>query len=376
MKTPSQEKSRLHPRSQHRTRYNFDALISACPELKDRVMPNKYGDRSIDFADPASVKLLNTALLKYHYDVTFWDIPEGYLCPPIPGRADYIHHIADILCTSNFGKIPTGSHITCMDVGTGANCIYPIVGHNEYGWSFIGSDSYAKSVESSRKIVEGNDSLKIKISIRQQHSAKNIFKGIESPWYKVRYGEKIGYILGGLISLTERKIDNIRCFVTLEKIESKIYILTRVISDSKTSYFENKSESHSENGGFCLKIFDNKGLEGISNIIFINYLPESCGANSGGYYLFFDKKKLHKVIDVTSSGDVGIWESENLYFPKDSLGIKNRIIYIKEKGEYSESETNETKPDWEKSSKIKIKLEWINNKLSPEPKTFANTVYN
>ena len=214
------------------------------------------------------------------------------------------------------------------------------------------------------------------IEIIEKTNVKNIFKGIESPWYKVKYGKKIGYILGGLISLTERKIDNIRCFVTLEKIESKIYILTRVISDSKTSYFENKSESHSENGGFCLKIFDNKGLEGISNIIFINYLPESCGANSGGYYLFFDKKKLHKVIDVTSSGDVGIWESENLYFPKDSLGIKNRIIYIKEKGEYSESETNETEPDWEKSSKIKIKLEWINNKLSPEPKTFANTVYN
>ena len=214
------------------------------------------------------------------------------------------------------------------------------------------------------------------IEVLEKTDIKVNFKGIESPWYKVKYKKEIGYILGGLISLTEVKAHSIRCLVSLEKSESKLYILTRVISDSKTSYFENKSQSFGDNNGFCLKAFDNKGLEGINNIIFINYLPESCGANSGGFYLFFDNKKLHKVIDVTSRGDIGFWESEDLYFPKDSLGVKNKIVYIKEKGEDSESESKENKTVWEKSSKIKIELEWSNNKLTPRPKTFANTVYN
>jgi len=221
------------------------------------------------------------------------------------------------------------------------------------------------------------DTLKIgsRIDIIKKSLNTLNFKGIDSPWYKVSYKDEVGYVLGGLISLTEVKNKNVRCLVNLEKTDSTLYILTRLLSSDRESYFENKSVFLGDNNGFCLKLFDNKGLQGISNILFINYLPESCGANSGGYYLFYDNKKLHKVIDVTSSGDVGLWRSENLYFPKDSLGIENKIIYIKEEGEYSESEIGESEPDWEKSSKIKLKLEWIDDGLKPDPKTFGNNGY-
>jgi 23S rRNA (adenine1618-N6)-methyltransferase len=44
-------------------------------------------------------------LLISYYDIQKWDIPH-YLCPPIPGRADYIHYIADLLAESNNGIIP------------------------------------------------------------------------------------------------------------------------------------------------------------------------------------------------------------------------------------------------------------------------------
>jgi hypothetical protein len=211
-----------------------------------------------------------------------------------------------------------------------------------------------------------------RIEIVKKTDIKNNFNGIKTPWYKVKYDQKIGYVLGGLISLAEIKSDNLRCFISLEKTEGKLYILTRVLSDFTDNYFENRSESFADNNGFCLKLFDNKGLEGINNILYINYLPESGGANSGGYYLFFDNKKLHKVIDLTSRSDIGFWESENLYFPKDSLGEKNKIIYIKEKGQYSESYSEQNEPNWEKSSKIIRRLEWYNNELKPNPETFKS----
>lgn len=211
-----------------------------------------------------------------------------------------------------------------------------------------------------------------RIEIIEKTDVNNIFNGVESPWYKVKYDEKIGYILGGLISLIEVKDDNLRCFISFEKTEGKLYILTRVLSDLQNDYFENRSEFFGDNYGFCLKLFDNKGLDGINNILYINYLPESGGANSGGYYLFFDKKKLHNVIDVTSRSDIGLWESENLYFPKDSLGAKNKIIYIKEKGEYSESNSEESEPNWEQSSKIILRLKWKDNKLIPNPRAFKS----
>ena len=102
---PPAEKSKLHPRTKHRGRYDFTKLIVGCPELAEFVKPNNYGDESVDFSDPQAVKTLNKALLKFFYDVSFWEIPSNYLCPPIPGRADYIHYVADLLATGNGGEI-------------------------------------------------------------------------------------------------------------------------------------------------------------------------------------------------------------------------------------------------------------------------------
>ena len=80
-----QQKSQLHARNLHRSRYDFPQLIKSCPELAPFVRPNPYGDLSINFSDPNAVKMLNKALLKHFYGIDYWDIPKDYLCPPIPG---------------------------------------------------------------------------------------------------------------------------------------------------------------------------------------------------------------------------------------------------------------------------------------------------
>ena len=168
----------LHKRNKHRERYDFKQLTASCPELVQFVKLNNYDDESIDFSDPAAVKMLNKALLKHFYSIENWDIPEGYLCPPIPGRADYIHHISDILCGSNYGKFPKGEKVTCLDIGTGANCVYPLIGQKEYGWKFIGTDIDPVSIENGNKILEQNPSLKDKIDLRFQNNSKDFFYGI------------------------------------------------------------------------------------------------------------------------------------------------------------------------------------------------------
>ena len=177
-KSHPKEKTGLHPRNKHRERYDFPKLIKSCPELKTFVSVNAYNDASVDFFDPQAVKTLNKALLAHFYDIKNWDIPEGYLCPPIPGRADYIHHAADLLAASNQGKIQRGSNITCLDIGVGASCVYPIIGAKEYGWSFVGADIDPVSIRSSQKIIDLNKSLKDNVELRLQKNPKDIFKGI------------------------------------------------------------------------------------------------------------------------------------------------------------------------------------------------------
>ena len=173
-----QEKTRLHSRNKNRGRYDLEALLVAIPELSSYVKPNKHGEDSVDFSDPMAVKFLNKALLSHYYGINNWDFPDENLCPPIPGRADYLHYMADLLAESSFGSIPMGDKITCLDVGVGANCIYPLLGVSEYGWNFIGSDIDPKALEIAQKIVDSNPSLEGKIDLRLQENYKSYFFGI------------------------------------------------------------------------------------------------------------------------------------------------------------------------------------------------------
>lgn len=170
--------STLHPRNKHQSRYDFKLLIKAAPELATFVSLNKYGDESIDFANPKAVKCLNRALLIHFYQIEQWDIPEGYLCPPIPGRADYIHYSADLLASCHNQTIPKGNKIKVLDIGVGANCVYPIIGHQEYGWAFVGSEIDPIAIKSATNIINVNSSLKNVIEVRLQPNKTAIFKGI------------------------------------------------------------------------------------------------------------------------------------------------------------------------------------------------------
>ncbi len=178
-------KDRLHKRNRHRNRYDFESLVKANNELSSYVQKNKYGDDSIDFSDPKAVLSLNTALLYSYYNIVYWDIPKGYLCPPIPGRADYIHHIADMLALNNYGTIPQGSKVCCMDIGVGANCIYPIIGNNEYRWSFIGVDIDDMAIKNAKKIVDSNPGLKKDVELRLQTNPHDILLNILKPTEEV-----------------------------------------------------------------------------------------------------------------------------------------------------------------------------------------------
>lgn len=169
----------LHPRNAHLQGYDFAALMRVMPKLGNFVRLNPYGNPSIDFADPKAVKSLNAALLLSEYHIRDWDIPEGYLCPPVPGRVDYLHYIADLLAVK--GKVVKGDSIHGLDIGTGANGIYPLLGIQTYGWQFVASDIDPISIDNVAKIIRHNDHIAPKLQLRLQPQSDSIFKGIIVP---------------------------------------------------------------------------------------------------------------------------------------------------------------------------------------------------
>ena len=186
MSTPEEKRpmKKLHSRNRHLAPYNFEKLSAVYPVLKKYIVPNKAGEPTITFSDRDAVKALNKALLKTYYDIDYWELPGDNLTPPIPGRADYIHYLADLIARKSNGIIPRGNDVKILDVGVGANCIYPIVGNYEYDWNFVGAELDYLSHKNASEIVRKNARLRNKVEIRMQYNSSNIFTNI------IKQGEK------------------------------------------------------------------------------------------------------------------------------------------------------------------------------------------
>lgn len=159
----------LHPENKFNNGYNFNDLIEQNTALKAFVIKNKFDAITIDFSDPKAVKELNKALLFTFDKISVWDFPDENLCPPIPGRLDYIHHLADLLSSEENIKI--------LDVGTGATCIYPLLGVAAHDWKFVATDIDLDSLDTAQDIIDDNN-MESKIELRQQFDEQNILKGI------------------------------------------------------------------------------------------------------------------------------------------------------------------------------------------------------
>lgn len=172
--------SLLHPRNAHHGRYDFSTLTKALPALTTFIRVNPAGEPTIDFTDNNAVMVLNQALLAKYYKVKFWQLPEGYLCPPVPGRADYVHYLADLLASNFAGNVPQGKQIALLDIGTGANVIYPIIASHSYGWQVTGTETDPVALKSAQVIVASNPGLRANVRVVQQHN-NAMFSGIIMP---------------------------------------------------------------------------------------------------------------------------------------------------------------------------------------------------
>mgnify|MGYP000980120055 FL=1 len=166
----------MHKNNKHKKGYNFKELIQAHSALEPFVFVNDYNsNETIDFANPEAVKALNVALLKSFYNIDYWKFPDAHLCPPIPGRVEYIHHLNDLL-----KPYKLKDNIRVLDVGIGATCIYPLLGHSEYNWSFVGTDIDPKSLANAQMIIDKNGLSKV-VELRLQTEKSLIFTGIIEP---------------------------------------------------------------------------------------------------------------------------------------------------------------------------------------------------
>ena len=167
----------MHLKNPHRNPYNFELLLQANKELEAFVFTNEHEIQTIDFSNPKGVFQLNKALLLQHYKLDHYELPMGYLCPAVPGRADYLCHVKTLL-DNHLEKPNDTASYKVLDIGVGANCIYPIIGAQLFNWQMVGADINTDAVGSAKNIVAATRGLEKKIEIRHQSNNANIFTGI------------------------------------------------------------------------------------------------------------------------------------------------------------------------------------------------------
>ena len=116
---------------------------------------------------------LTRGLLHWYFDLTLQHIPEKHLCPPVPNRFFYVHwiqtHLLPLLSKesgrfdydsddsegdTNDGALalyPYG-----LDIGVGANCIYPMLNAKFFRYNMVGTDIDNDALKVAQANVEAN----------------------------------------------------------------------------------------------------------------------------------------------------------------------------------------------------------------------------
>ncbi|XP_067138309.1 U6 small nuclear RNA (adenine-(43)-N(6))-methyltransferase [Centruroides vittatus] len=142
----------MHPRNIYRNPPNFKELSIRYPEFRQFAIQDLAGKIRIDFKDPNALRMLTTILLKNDFQLSI-EIPPDHLIPTLPQRLNYILWIEDLL--ESFPK--QKDDITGIDIGTGACCIYPLLGCKMKSWKFLATEINEESFDWAIKNINANN---------------------------------------------------------------------------------------------------------------------------------------------------------------------------------------------------------------------------
>ncbi|WBW73249.1 23S rRNA/U6 snRNA (adenine-N(6))-methyltransferase Mtl16 [Schizosaccharomyces osmophilus] len=121
----------------------------------------------IDFWDQGAVLTLAKAILKVYFSLEL-SLPKNRLCPMVPNRVLYLDYIESLLQSTivDFDN----EKVIGLDIGTGASCIYPLLGCKLYSFNFLATEIDSSSYDAACSNVM-NNRLEDKIKLEHRCEA-------------------------------------------------------------------------------------------------------------------------------------------------------------------------------------------------------------
>lgn len=202
-KVQQKKLNQLHHRNIH-IDDDFLLISEKYPEFR-KCIKILNGNMCINYNNPTALYCISKVLLHHRYNL-IWDMPDNFLIPTVPSRANYVHFISDLLTpehvyntetVSNKGSlndtetikfnthqdfcsvelIPRGKQVLGLDIGIGANSIFSLLCNKIYSWNMVGTDISSESLKVSDSIIKNNN-LSDCITLLLQENPEDILLGI------------------------------------------------------------------------------------------------------------------------------------------------------------------------------------------------------
>ncbi|VDN89288.1 unnamed protein product [Brugia pahangi] len=142
---------KMHPRNPYKDKPpDFSLLADKFVEFRSHCYIGSNGKLKMNFRDTNAVRILARTLLLSDFGLDV-DIPTDCLAPRIPQRLNYILVIDDLLKTNGIAEDVVG-----IDIGTGASCVYALLGAKQFGWRFLATDADPFAIEIANRNVQKN----------------------------------------------------------------------------------------------------------------------------------------------------------------------------------------------------------------------------
>lgn len=206
-----------------------------------------------------------------------------------------------------------------------------------------------------------------KITLLEKTEIKYTINGIESHWIKVKANNTIGYILDYFISASYIEDGGFFFLTRINKEKEKLYLeIRKVDQEENNAYNVEKINIEIPHSNIAVNTYDNKGLAGITGVIFIEHVAEACGMQGGGEYLLLKEGEIIFQLKIDEIFEAGMFgKSEKIVFPNDNENLdKNTIKFIQEI-----NTTIDESSQWYEKKIIERQHRLIDNKFVPEFKS-------
>lgn len=149
---------------------------------------------------------LTRALLRADWGLT-WEGPRDRLVPPVPNRLNYILWIEDLVASraAMLRAPPLPGPVLGVDVGTGASCIFPLLGHAACGWNFAATEVDADSLVWATRNVAANalsECVTLSLVSPEGDVLGSVVRGLPPRKYASSVAQSGDHALGALLFAT------------------------------------------------------------------------------------------------------------------------------------------------------------------------------